>query len=132
LVLRDDPVLTRGEIEWQLRGLQPVRHVPLGRQRAILRARKLARAATVTMLGLSFVVGFGAASLRDTPRPQAAIRQWASWGVEHVRPTTARTSSNISFFPVAKRRRASAYQARQSYLRQQGRVPERRAAADRY
>lgn len=125
-------MLTRGEIEGQLRGLQPVRRMSWGRQRAIFRARKLARIATIAILGLSFVVGFGAGSLRDIPRPPAAIRQWASWGVEHVQPTTARTTPRTSLFPVAKRHRASAYQARQSYLRRQGRVPDRRAASDRY
>jgi hypothetical protein len=131
-MLRKSAVLTRREIEGQLRSLQPVAPVSLSRRRAILRARKVARAVIVTMLGLSFVVGFGAASLLDTSRPPTVVRQWASWGVEHVEATTVRTRSNVSFFPAAKRHRASAYQARQSYLRRQGRVVARRAAIDRY
>lgn len=125
-------MLTQREIEGQLRSLQPPRRPSSDHQRAIIRTRKVARVATIVMLGLSFVAGFGAGSLRDTPRPPAVIRQWASWGVEHVRPTRARTAPRTSLFPVAKRHRASAYQARQSYLRRQGRVPDRRAAADRY
>jgi hypothetical protein len=126
-------VLTRPEIVGQLRSLLPVRQMSRRRQRAIVLTRKVARIATVTMLGLSFVAGFGAGSMREAPpRLPADIRQWAAWGTEHVQRSTARTSPKISFFPVAKRHRLSANQGRQSYLRSQGRVPDRRAAADRY
>jgi len=89
--------------------------------------------ATVTMLGLSFVAGFGAGAMRDAPpRLPAGLRQWALWGDEHVQRSTTRTTPRTSFFPVVKRHRVSAYQARQSYLRRQGGVSDRRATADRY
>lgn len=117
-------MLTRSEIEGQLRTLHPQRQEARRRRFASWKARRYVRIAIGVLLGVSMVVALGAVRVGSTPQPRVAIRQWAVWGAEHVRAYRPEIAPLI---PSAKRDRGNSYSYRARVAREQVRESTRRS-----
>ena len=102
-------MLTRGEIEGQLRELHPLRERVREQRRASFAVRHYARIAVAVVLGLVMLAFLGSTGARSAPASQGAMRQWAAWGIERVRSPRA---DDTSFFPAVKHDRGNAYSSR--------------------
>lgn len=103
-------MLTRREVEGQLRSLHPMRQESRRRQRALSYRRRYAQIALAVLLGLGMLGALGASRVRSTPGPLFGPRQSATWGSEHVGSVRARSLDPI--FPSIKRRGWGTYNAR--------------------
>jgi hypothetical protein len=117
-------MLTRREIEGQLRTLHPHQRQARSRRFASMKARRYVRIALGVLLGLSMVAALGAVRGGSAPRPAVAIRQFPVWGAETVR---SYRPSETSLFPSVKRDRGNSYSARARVAREQVRGSNRRS-----
>jgi hypothetical protein len=102
-------MLTRGEIEGQLRELHPLRERVRAQRRASFVVRRYARIAVAVVLGVVMVAVLGSTGARSAPASQGAMRQLAAWGIERVRSVRA---DDTPFFPARKHDRGNAYSSR--------------------
>ena len=127
-------MLTRREIEGELRGVYPWREDLHRRRQALSSTRRRLRITLIVVVGLGMVVSLSAVTLRPSTPAPGFVRQWAAWGVEHVRSADARVQSLKPVFPLAERRHGSSYAARENARARRARdlgMPRRRAAGDR-
>ena len=94
-------MLTRWEVEGELRSLYPAR--PHGRQirRSHVRARRRLRITIAVLLGVTLASAIGAARVRSASDPSVATLQDGEWGAAHV--GTYRAPRRPPLFPPAKR-----------------------------
>jgi hypothetical protein len=103
-------MLTRWEVEGQLRSLHPRQQHARRVRRTHVRARRRARVTIGVLLGIGLIAAMGAAWTRAASVPAVATLQDSEWGAEHV--GSYHTRARPPLFPTAKRPRWDSYAAR--------------------
>ena len=97
-------MLTRWEVEGELRSLQPFRKRSRRSRAALARRRRLFRIALAVVVGIGVLGAFGIANLLRSGGPAFTSRQSPAWGEVHVGSSSAGTRPLRSVLPQAWRR----------------------------
>jgi hypothetical protein len=108
-------MLTRWEVEGQLRNLHPMRQNAQRTRRELTKARRRARITVAVLLGLGLLGAWGAVRGRSDFIAPVSTIQGALWGGDHV--GSYQTREREPLFPPAKRQRWDSFAARASAAR---------------
>lgn len=103
-------MLTRLEVEGQLRSLHPMRQNAQRVRRAHWKTRRRARVTVAILLGIGLVTALGVARVRSAWVAQVATLQDSEWGAEYV--GSYRSQPHEPLFPATKRSRWDSWAAR--------------------
>lgn len=103
-------MLTRREVEGQLRSLHPMRQNAQRVRRAHWKTRRRARVTVAVLLGIGLVTALGIARVRSAWETPVATMQDSEWGADHV--GSYRSQAREPLFPTAKRSRWDSWAAR--------------------
>jgi hypothetical protein len=103
-------MLTRREVEGELRSLYPMRRQARQVRRSRWKTRRRLRVTVAVLLGIGLIAALGLARVRATWAPPTATRQNAEWGANYVDDSPPRARRPL--FPPSKRSRWDSYAAR--------------------